>query len=265
MSNFSWATAGFMSVVHILSVVALFHFTWGGFLWMLFLYYVTACLGVTLGYHRLLSHRSFSVPKWLERFFATCGALSAEFGPIDWVGLHRQHHKFSDTKRDPHNSHRGFWWSHIGWMLEKVPGKNSVPTFSKDLTDDPYYLFLNKYFLLLQIPVGLVLYHFGGWNYVLWGIFLRLGVVYNVTWLVNSGNHMWGDRPHDSGDNSTNNGILAALTFGEGWHNNHHMFPSSAKQGIYPGQVDITWYHISFLEKLGLAKRVKVATVPTGT
>ena len=259
MSNVTWPTVIFMTSVHILAVVALQpqYWSWGAVGVFLLLYWVTACLGVTLGYHRLLAHRAFQLPKWLERIFATCGALSAEYGPITWVGLHRQHHKHSDKALDPHNSNRGLWWSHIGWMFFRVPGEKRVRRYAGDLRKDPYYVWLDKWFVFLQLPLGFLLYNLGGWAFVLWGIPLRLMVVYHVTWLVNSANHAWGNRPNSTDDNSTNNKWVAALTFGEGWHNNHHAFPSSAKQGLLPGQIDLTWYHIVLLERLGLAKNIK--------
>ncbi len=262
----TWGTIVFMVVIHILSLIALQPRFWSlpAVTSLLFFYWVTACLGVTLGYHRLLSHRSFIVPRWLERFFATCGAISCQHGPIDWVGLHRHHHSFSDTEVDHHNSKKGFWWSHMGWMFKDVEALKTVPKLSSDLIKDPYYRFLNKYFLLFQIPIGLSLYAIGqklgvgGWALVLWGIPLRLVVVYHVTWLVNSATHCWGKAPFESGDSSKNNAWVAALTFGEGWHNNHHAFPNSAKQGLFKGQIDITWEHIKILAKLGLAKKVKL-------
>ena len=262
----TWGTIGFMVAIHILSLVAIQPKFWSlpAVTSLLFFYWVTACLGVTLGYHRLLSHRSFIVPRWLERFFATCGAISCQHGPIDWVGLHRHHHSFSDTEVDHHNSKKGFWWSHMGWMFKDVEALKAVPKLSADLIKDPYYRFLNKYFLFLQIPIGLSLYAIGqklgvgGWALVLWGIPLRLVVVYHVTWLVNSATHCWGKAPFESGDSSKNNAWVAALTFGEGWHNNHHAFPNSAKQGLFRGQIDITWEHIKILAKFGLAKKVKL-------
>ena len=231
----TWGTIVFMVAIHILSLVAIQPKFWSlpAVTSLLFFYWVTACLGVTLGYHRLLSHRSFAVPRWLERFFATCGAISCQHGPIDWVGLHRHHHSFSDTEVDHHNSKKGFWWSHMGWMFKDVEALKAVPKLSADLIKDPYYRFLNKYFLFLQIPIGLSLYAIGqklgvgGWALVLWGIPLRLVVVYHVTWLVNSATHCWGKAPFESGDSSKNNAWVAALTFGEGWHNNHHAFPNS--------------------------------------
>ncbi len=262
----TWGTIFFMLVIHILSLVALQPKFWStpSIVTLFFFYWLTACLGVTLGYHRLLSHRSFIVPLWLERFFATCGAISCQHGPIDWVGLHRHHHSFSDTEVYHHNSKRGFWYSHMGWMFKDVEALKAVPKLSRDLIKDPYYRFLNKYFLFLQIPIGLTLFAIGeklgvgGWSLVLWGIPLRLVVVYHITWLVNSATHCWGSVAFDSGDESRNNAWVAALTFGEGWHNNHHAFPNSAKQGLFRGQIDLTWEHIKFLARLGFAKKIKL-------
>ena len=256
-----WPTIIFMLVIHLLAGVALFpqFWSWGSVATLLILYWVTACLGVTLGYHRLLSHRSFKVPQWIARFFATCGALSAEYGPITWSGIHRQHHKYSDTDPDPHDMNKGFWWSHIGWMFYDVPAEKNVRKYTADLRQDPYFRWLDKWFLLLQIPLGLTLYLIGGWSLVLWGIPLRLAVVYHVTWLVNSATHTWGERPYDTEDNSRNNKWVAVLTFGEGWHNNHHAYPSSAKQGLQRGQIDLTWYHIVVLKKLGLARNIRLS------
>ena len=261
-----WGTVLFMVGIHSLTIFALQakFWSWQAFSAFLILYWLTACLGVTTGYHRLLSHRSFQVPKWLERFFATCGAISCQHGPIDWVGLHRHHHTFSDTEADHHDSNKGFWWSHMGWMFEDVAAMKAVNRLAGDLNKDPYYRFLNKYFLLLQLPLGAFLFWIGtatgagGWALVLWGIPLRLVFVYHITWLVNSATHCWGTIAYDSGDNSKNNKWVAALTFGEGWHNNHHAFPSSAKHGLQKNQIDLTWQHIRFLNALGLAKKIRL-------
>jgi stearoyl-CoA desaturase (delta-9 desaturase) len=254
-----------MAVIHVLALVALLPQFWSvpAVASFLVLYWVTACLGVTIGYHRMLSHRAFRVPQWLERFFATCGALSCQHGPIDWVGLHRHHHKFSDTEVDHHTSLKGFWWSHMAWMLQAIPAMAAVPRLTGDIAKDPYYRWLNTNFLLLQAPLAALLFWIGtatgagGWALVLWGIPLRLVVVYHCTWLVNSATHLWGSVAHDSGDGSKNNWWVAALTFGEGWHNNHHAFPHSARHGFGP-QIDLTWQHIRLMRFLGLAKHVRL-------
>ena len=269
----NWATLGFMAAIHGLALIALLpqFWSWQAIVTVLVLYWVTACLGVTIGYHRLLSHRSFRVPHWLERFFATCGAISCQQGPLDWVGLHRHHHKFSDTDVDHHTSLKGLWWSHMGWMFEDIPAMQAVPRLTGDLAKDPYYRWLNNNFLLLQVPLAGLLFWIGtvtgagGWALVLWGIPLRLMLVYHCTWLVNSATHYWGDAPHNSGDSSRNNAWVAALTFGEGWHNNHHAFPHSARHG-FGRQIDLTWMHIQLMGALGLATQVRLpaAANPNG-
>ena len=254
-----WPTIIFMAVMHTLALVALQpqYWSWGAISVFFILAWVTGCVGLTLGYHRLLSHRSFKVPQWLERIIASCGALSAEYGPIEWVAIHRQHHKYSDTDLDPHNIRKGFFWAHFGWMMYEVPALKEKNELAADLRRDPYYRWLHKYYLWLQLPVGLVLYALGGWAFVLWGIPLRMVAVYHLTWCINSVAHTWGRRPYDIADVTYNNTALGIIAFGEGWHNNHHAFPTSAKQGLQ-GQFDFTWYHIVLLKRLGLAKNIKL-------
>ena len=247
-----------MATIHIMALVALPFFSWANFTALMVLYFLTACIGITLGFHRMASHKSFKTPKWLERILMTFGGLAAQGGPLEWVGLHRHHHMYSDTSIDHHDSHRGFWWSHFRWMIHNVPAQKMIPAFTKDLARDPYYVWMEKNFLLLQVPLGVVLYFLGGWTMVLWGIFVRLAWVYNVTWLVNSATHKWGYRPFDTDDNSRNNWWVALLTFGEGWHNSHHAVQSRARHGLEWWEVDVTWYIILLLERLGLATKVRV-------
>jgi stearoyl-CoA desaturase (delta-9 desaturase) len=222
-------------------------------------------VGVTLGYHRLLAHRAFQVPRWLKAVILTCGALSCQQGPLDWVGLHRHHHLHSDDPADHHDSRRGFWWSHMGWMLHQVPAGVYVSLLTGDLARSGYTRWLNRWYLLLQLPLAMVLYGVGqltgagGWALVLWGIPLRLVLVYHATWLVNSAAHRWGSARFATGEGSRNCWWVALLTFGEGWHNNHHAFPSSARMGLRRWEVDPTWWHIQLLRRCGLARRVSVA------
>ncbi len=256
-----WGIVAYMAVLHLGALTALLPgtFSWSAVGIMLFLHWVTGCLGITLGFHRLVTHRSFQTPKWLEYFFILCGTLSCEGGPIDWIGMHRLHHLHSDKIRDPHDSTKGFWWSHMGWMLYHIPIRSEVPRFTRDINTDPVYRFFNQYFILIQVALGLALYAMGGWSFVVWGIFVRIVAVFHCTWLVNSASHMFGYQSHESDDRSRNCWWVALLTYGEGWHNNHHAFQHSARHGLGKWEIDITWMIISLLQKLGLATKVKLA------
>jgi stearoyl-CoA desaturase (delta-9 desaturase) len=208
----------------------------------------------------MMSHRSFQTPKWLEYLLVFFGALSMQGGPIWWIGLHRHHHLYSDQENDHHDSNKGFWWSHMQWMFHEVPAESEVPRFTKDIADDKFYQFLDKYFFPLQIVFAIALFAIGGWQFVLWGIFVRLVFVYHCTWLVNSATHKFGYRTYEnSGDNSTNCWWVALLVYGEGWHNNHHTYQYSARHGLKWWELDITWMTIWLLQKVGLATKVKLA------
>jgi len=255
-----WATTLFLAGVHIAALFALLpsNFSWAAVGLAIFLHWVTGGLGITLGWHRLLTHRSFQTPKWLEYLLVFCGTLACQMGPIGWVGLHRHHHAYSDQEPDQHDSNRGFWWSHMGWMLHEVPAKQEIARYTKDIGNDPVYLFFEKYFLPIQIALGIVLYLIGGWSFVVWGIFVRLVLVYHCTWFVNSATHQFGYRTYDSQDRSTNCWWVALLTYGEGWHNNHHAFQYSARHGLKWWEIDFTWMMIRTLQALGLARKVRL-------
>jgi stearoyl-CoA desaturase (delta-9 desaturase) len=255
-----WAVIIVMSILHVGALFAFLpsNFSWAAVGLMIALYWITGGLGITLGWHRLVSHRSFHVPKWLEYLLIFFGSLSMEGGVIWWVALHRHHHIYSDQDVDHHDSGKGFWWSHMEWMFYEVPAEKEVPKFSKDIADDPVYQFLTNYFFWIQVALAGVLYLIGGWSFVVWGIFVRLVVVYHSTWFVNSATHKFGYRSYESGDNSTNCWWVALLSFGEGWHNNHHTFQFSARHGLKWWEFDLTWLTICFLEKVGLATRVKL-------
>jgi stearoyl-CoA desaturase (delta-9 desaturase) len=232
--------------------------------------YWTTVLGVTLGLHRLVTHRSFEAPRWLERLLVLMGTLACQSGPSEWVGLHRHHHLHSDQPNDHHDAGRGLWWAHSEWMLHQIPALEHVDRLTGDLQRDPLYRWLDRWFLLLQLPLGLALYwygeaagvHGGGVGLVLWAIPLRLVLVYHVTWLVNSATHAFGYRNFDCPDLSRNCWWVAILSFGEGWHNNHHAHPHSARHGLRWFEFDITWQHIKVLRQLGWARRIRVAPHP---
>lgn len=257
----NWTFILFIAFVHICAMFALLpsNFSWVAVGLAVFLHWVTGGLGITLGFHRLVTHRSFQTPKWLEYFFVFCGALACEGGVVSWVGMHRMHHLHLDQESDPHDSTQGFWWSHMGWMLYHLPATSEVPRYTKDLADEPMYQFLQSYFILLQVVLGVLLYLLGGWSFVVWGIFVRLVVVWHCTWFVNSATHQFGYRTYETAERSTNCWWVALLTYGEGWHNNHHAFQYSARHGLKWWETDITWMTIQLLQRLGLADKVKLA------
>ncbi|MBP0022074.1 MAG: acyl-CoA desaturase [Cyanobacteria bacterium SBLK] len=257
-----WTVIIYMGSLHLLALLAFLpgNFSWKAVGLAVVLHWITGGLGITLGFHRLLTHRSFETPKWLEYFFAFCGTLACQGGVIEWVGLHRIHHKHSDKVGDPHDSNVGFWWSHMDWMLHHIPADEDIPRYTKDL-DDPVYRFLDKFFVPIQVVLGLLLYWWGGWSFVVWGIFARLVIVFHCTWFVNSATHMFGYRTFDSDDASRNCWWVALVTYGEGWHNNHHAYQYSARHGLKWWEIDLTWATIRLLQILGLAKNVKL--VPT--
>ena len=250
-----------MVIYHILAVVALFHFSWKGVAVACGLWFISGSLGIGIGYHRLLTHRGFRCPKWLEYFFTVCGTLALEGGPIFWVAIHRIHHQLTDREGDPHSPRDGKWWSHMGWILsgESLHHETErLAPYVPDLRRDRFYLWLSKYHWITQVVVGLAVLHYFGWNVTLWGVFLRTVVGLHSTWLVNSATHLWGTQRWATGDDSTNNFLIALLTFGEGWHNNHHAHPNSARHGLRWWEIDTNWYVISALRAAGLAKNIKL-------
>ena len=249
-----WLTA-----LHIGAIASFFFFSWTNLFTAIGLYTLGG-IGITVGYHRLLTHRSFRTPRWLERIFATMGVLSMEGGPITWVSQHRQHHLESDTQLDPHNIHEGFWHAHMGWIFMRYPkwyeqGQRDV--FAPDLQKDAYLRWLDKYHYLVSISVGVLLFVLGGLPLFLWGFCTRLIGVYHATWFVNSAAHLWGYRPFQK-EIATNNWWVAMLAFGEGWHNTHHAHPTSARHGFRSWEVDPSWILIWTLSKFGLAKKIRL-------
>lgn len=207
-------------------------------------------------------YRSFKTPKWLEYFFAYCGVWSVQGDPLEWVSSHRYHHLHTDTPLDPHSPYEGFWWSHMGWLLdnnitvERVGNRNN----HLDIARQPFYQFIEKTYIWHIAAMFAVLFAIGGFPAVVWGGALRVCWVYHITWFVNSASHVWGYQEYNTGDLSRNNWWVGLLAFGEGWHNNHHAFEYSARHGLRWWQVDVTWGIIWALEKLGLAWDVRLPT-----
>lgn len=246
--------------VHAGALLAPWYFSWSGLTIAIGLYSLTA-MGITLGYHRLLTHKSYRAKPWLARLIVFFASQSAQAGPAVWVAIHRQHHANSDQEEDPHNARHGFWWSHMGWMLKLTPRRldhEFTRRLARDVLEDPFYAFLDRWFFLLCFATMLLLYTVGGWSWVIWGVFVRVAAVFHSTWLVNSAAHHYGYRTYATGDLSTNCWWVALLTFGEGWHNNHHAFPRSARHGLRWWEVDLSWWVLLGLEKLGWVDRVQL-------
>lgn len=244
-----------MAIFHVLAVVSLFFFSWQNLAVCLIVKWIAGSWGIGLGYHRLLTHRGFKAPRWLERFLAVCGTLALQSGPIAWVTTHRIHHAFTETDRDPHSPRNGSYWAHMGWIFRGTAQnqpETAVQRYSPDLVRDPVLRFLDKYYYVTPIVAGAILFAIGGLPMVLWGIFMRTVLAWHSTWLVNSATHLWGKRRFETRDDSRNNRLIAAITFGEGWHNNHHAYPRSARHGLAWHEIDPNWIQIRALEKLGL-------------
>jgi stearoyl-CoA desaturase (delta-9 desaturase) len=238
------------------------------------MYFLTA-MGVTIGYHRLFTHRAFDAPRPVRYVFAVLGSMSVQGPLIDWVADHRKHHAFTDTEGDPHSPHHdhgeglkgaleGLWYAHMGWLFV-TQGTAEKRRFARDLLDDPGMRRISRAFpwlvlLGLAIPFalgfGLTGTLAGGLTALLWGGFVRIFMVHHVTWSVNSVCHFFGRRRFDTDDFSTNVLWLALPSLGESWHHNHHAFPRAAKQGLRWWEVDPSGLIILGMKKVGLARNV---------
>jgi fatty-acid desaturase len=261
-NKMNWPTSLVLALFHIGAIAALFMFSWRNLLISVALYWMTVGWGISLGYHRLHTHRSYKCPLWMEYFFSVCGALTLEGGPIFWVATHRLHHQKSDQPGDPHSPHDGAWWAHMGWILWGETNHNNTKALSKyapDLARHKFYIWLNNWHWIPMVVLGVILLAIGGFPLLCWGIFLRVVVGLHATWLVNSATHMWGNRRFTTRDDSRNNWWVALMTFGEGWHNNHHAHPTSARHGLAWYEFDISWITLKLLMACGIAKQVRVA------
>jgi stearoyl-CoA desaturase (delta-9 desaturase) len=262
----NWTTTIVMIFFHLGAFAALFMFSWKALAVALFLYWMTVGLGISLGYHRLHTHRSFRIPKLLEYFFAVCGASTLEGGPIFWVATHRIHHQKSDQEGDPHSPRDGAWWAHVGWILVGDAKHNNTSLMSKyapDLAKHRFYVELNNWHWVPMVVLGVILLAIGGLPLMLWGVCVRVVFGLHATWLVNSATHMWGGRRFATRDDSRNNWWVAALTFGEGWHNNHHAHPTSIRHGLAWYEIDHSWILVNILKRIGLVSDLKVAKLDT--
>lgn len=251
-----------------LHVVSLLVF-WVGFSWfalgLCFFSYFIRMFAITGFYHRYFSHRTFKTSRFMQFIFALLGCSAAQKGPLWWAAHHRHHHQYSDQPEDLHSPKQdGFWWSHVGWFLCE---KNYLTDFKriKDYEKFPELFFLNRFDTLVPIIYAVCMFFIGyfaekfypelgttSWQCLIWGFFVSTVILSHCTGFINSLSHVFGSRRFQTKDTSRNNFILAIVTLGEGWHNNHHHWPSSCSQGFYWWEVDITYYMLKVLEKLGL-------------
>jgi stearoyl-CoA desaturase (delta-9 desaturase) len=256
-----------IGLLHIGALFAPWTFSWSGLGLVLFLHWVCGGLGICLGFHRLLTHTSFTTYRPVRFILAVFGSLAGEGSPSSWVSNHRLHHALSDQEGDPHTPKDGSWWSHVFWLAYRADNgdeKGHLKHWVPDLAKDPWLKKLDTAFLPLNIGFAAALmaigYAIDGWNlalsWLVWGTCVRLVFVLHSTWLVNSASHIWGYKNYEIRDDSRNNWWVALLTYGEGWHNNHHAYPRMAKHGHRWWEIDITFMTIRLMQALGLAWNV---------
>jgi fatty-acid desaturase len=263
-NNVNWEAVIWLSAAHLGMLAAPWTFSWSGLALLVVLHWVCGCIGITLGFHRLLTHGSFNTPRWMRRTIATVGCLAGEGPPLQWVSAHRLHHARSDQEGDPHSPHDGGWWSHVFWLAYRVGGNDPTEFYKKwapDLYQDRYMRALNYLFLPINVVVsGIIMgiaYAIDGWplaiSWLVWAVAMRMVFVLHATWFVNSASHIWGYKNYVTRDDSRNNWWVALVTYGEGWHNNHHAHPRMALHGHKWWEVDVTYMVIRAMRAVGLA------------
>jgi stearoyl-CoA desaturase (delta-9 desaturase) len=250
---FGWLVSLPFYAVHVVAVVgvALVGFSWQGLALAVALYYVRM-FGVTGGYHRYFSHRTYRTSRAFQLVLAVLAQSSVQKGALWWAAHHRDHHKYSDTPKDPH-SYRdyGFWYSHVGWILSSETEETDFSRIS-DLARYPELRWLNKWHVVPGVVLAVALFLIGGWSALVWGFFVSTTLLWHGTFTINSLSHIWGRRRYSTTDDSKNNPVLAIVTMGEGWHNNHHYYPRSVRQGFHWWQVDMTYYVLRALSAVGI-------------
>ena len=260
-----WGMVWFFVIVHLLALLACLpmFFSWSALVMLAITGWATMGLGVCLGFHRLLTHRSYATRKWIEYTLTVLGSMTWEGSPLMWVGTHRLHHAESDQPGDPHSPNDGFGWAHMFWLCyTDHPGQNPRSA-AQDLARDPVMRWLDRWWWVGQLALLAVLWAIGGWSWLIWGGPVRMVVTYHLTWFTNSAAHTWGYRNFATPDRSRNNWWLAIFSFGEGWHNNHHAQQRSAAHGIRWWEVDLTYLTIRFMEITGQAWKVVRPQLPT--
>ncbi|MHC4939359.1 MAG: acyl-CoA desaturase [Planctomycetota bacterium] len=226
-------------------------------IWVAVALYAIRMFAVTAFYHRYFSHRSFRTNRFWQFVFAVIGGTAAQRGALWWAAHHRHHHRHSDEADDAHSPHHhGVMWSHVWWFLTPRNFKTDyarVPDFAKY----PELRFLDRFDTLVPTLLAISLFLIGGAQLLVWGFFISTVVLFHCTCLINSAAHIFGRKRYPTKDSSRNSLILALITFGEGWHNNHHYYPASVRQGHSWWEIDLTWYGLMLMERLGIVSGLK--------
>ncbi|WP_242344062.1 acyl-CoA desaturase [Anaeromyxobacter terrae] len=221
--------------------------------------YLLRMFGVTAGYHRYFSHRAFRTSRPFQLILAVLGASAVQKGPLWWAAHHRDHHRYSDGPEDVHSPlERGFWWSHVGWILARRHDETKLERV-RDLAGYPELRFLDRWHLAVPVALGGALFLAGGLPAFLWGFCVSTVFLWHGTFAINSLAHVFGRRRYDTGDGSRNSFALALLTLGEGWHNNHHFYPSTAHQGFFWWEIDVSFYALRLLSAVGVVRDLRMA------
>jgi stearoyl-CoA desaturase (delta-9 desaturase) len=240
------------AVFHLICLAAfLVKFRWSYVILCLALYY-TRMFFVTAGYHRYFSHRSYKTSRVFQFLLAFLAMTSAQKGVLWWAAHHRHHHRFSDQQDDLHSpSQDGFWWSHVGWILADRYNKTDVEGI-RDFYKFAELRWLNRYPLVPPITLAVAIFLVGGWSALIWGFFISTVLLWHGSFIVNSLAHVFGRRRYATSDTSRNSFLIALITMGEGWHNNHHHYMTSVRQGFFWWELDGTYYLLRLLSWLGL-------------
>lgn len=259
-TRLNWANTTLLAGIHLFSLAGLWYWPRAVDLYLFLGSYLVTCLGIGIGYHRLLTHRGFVCSRWLRLLLAWTGGAALQGGPSRWVAMHRRHHQKADREGDPHSPLKSFFYGHVGWVMrwdeqDAADHTQLVP----DVSGNDSWMRVMDRGLLFILPWALsaaVCFAIAGWRGVLWGAVIRTLALWHVTWCVNSVCHLWGSRPNQTKDGSRNVWWVGLLSLGEGWHNNHHARPSAAVHGWRWYQVDVSGYIIKLMARLGIVWKV---------
>jgi len=260
LDRIDWVTSSPFLATHAVAVATPFlvPFAWRwGFLAAAL--YTVRMFAITAGYHRYFAHRTYRTSRGFQLLLAVLGGTAAQKGALWWAAHHRDHHRFSDGVEDVHSPlRRGFWWSHVGWILSRRHHETKLDRV-KDLARFPELRFLDRYHGLPPTALAAVLFLAGGWPALLWGFFVSTTVLWHGTFAINSVAHVLGRRRYETGEGSRNSFVLALVTLGEGWHNNHHFYPASTSQGFFWWELDVSFLVLRALAALRVVSGLRTA------